>query len=233
MEIKKSPRANLEKQKGGSFLLGLVLALSLIYVGLEWRSVSAEGVEIDRGLDVADIEDVLLIQQEQPEQPPEPEVVPEQTIEVALPEEFKVVDDSKEVAKVVLVSADEDRELPPPAPIIQAPVEEEAEDTIFEVVEEQPVPPGGSIEAMLTWIQKNLVYPERALDNNIQGRVVVQFVVEKDGSVSQPKVVRGVDPLLDKEALRVVSKMGKWQPGKQRGKAVRSRYSLPIVFKIG
>ena len=106
---------------------------------------------------------------------------------------------------MVLVSADEKRELPPPAPIVtKAPVEEEAEDKIFEVVEEQPIPPGGSIEAMLKIIQKNLRYPEQALDHEIQGRVVVRFVVERDGSVSKPEVMRPIDPALDKEAVRVI-----------------------------
>lgn len=234
MEVKKSQKANLEKQKGFSFLLGLVLSLSLIFVALEWGSAGAEAKDVGRGLDIADLEDVMIIQQEQPEEPPEPEVVPEQTVEVALPEEFKVVDDSKEVAKVVLVSADEKRELPPPAPIvIQAPVEEEVEEKIFEVVEEQAIPPGGSVEAMLKWIQKNLRYPEQALDHEIQGKVIVRFVVERDGSVSKPEVMRPVDPALDKEALRVISSMGKWQPGKQRGKPVRSYYIIPVIFKIG
>ncbi len=234
MEVKKTPRANLENQKTLSLLLGLVVSLSVVFLALEWRTVDAKAMGLDRGLDVADIEDVMLIQDQQEEQPPEPEAVPEQTVEVALPEEFKVVDDSKEVAKVVLVSAEQDRELPPPAPItIAAPVEEEAEDKIFEVVEKQPVPPGGSVEAMLKWIQKELKYPEVPLENGIQGRVIVQFVVEKDGSVTQINVVRSVDPMLDKEAVRVVGKMGKWKPGEQRGKPVRSRYSVPIVFKIG
>lgn len=234
MEVKKSPKANLENQKGFSFLLGLVLSLSIIFVALEWSSSGSGAKDVDRGLDIADLEDVMVIQQEQPEEPPEPEAVPEQTMEVALPEEFKVVDDNKEVAKIVLVSADEKRELPPPAPIgLPAPAEVEAEEQIFEVVEEQPVPPGGSIEAMLKWIQKNLRYPEQALDHEIQGRVVVRFIVEKDGSVAKPEVMRGVDPNLDKEAIRVISSMGRWQPGKQRGKPVRSYYIIPVIFKIG
>ena len=234
MEVKKSQKANLEKQKNFSFLLGLVLSLSIIFVALEWGSVGGNAKDVDRALDVADLEDVMVIQDEQPEEPPTPEEVPEQQLEVTLPEEFKVVDDSKEVAKVVLVSADEKRELPPPAPIVtKAPVEEEAEDKIFEVVEEQPIPPGGSIEAMLKIIQKNLRYPEQALDHEIQGRVVVRFVVERDGSVSKPEVMRPIDPALDKEAVRVISTMGKWQPGKHRGKPVRSYYIIPVIFKIG
>lgn len=110
---KEVAKANLEKQKNFSFLLGLVLSLSIIFVALEWGSVGGNAKDVDRALDVADLEDVMVIQDEQPEEPPTPEEVPEQQLEVTLPEEFKVVDDSKEVAKVVLVSADEKRELPP------------------------------------------------------------------------------------------------------------------------
>lgn len=212
--------------------MGLVLAFSLVYFALEWRSSSKDEAMAKNSLDIADIEDAMLIQDTQEPEPPEPEAVPEKTIEVALPEEFKVVDDNKDVAKVVLISADERKELPPPAPIIAAPAEEEAEDKIFEIVEEQPVPPGGSTEAMLKWIKKNMNYPEIAAENGVQGTVVVQFVVERDGSVTAVTVVRSVDAALDKEAVRVISKMGQWKPGKQRGKPVRSRYSVPVVFKL-
>lgn len=233
MEVKKSRKANLEREIAVSILLGLVIALSVVYFALEWSTSESREATVKQELDIADIEDAMLINDVKEPEPPEPEQVPEQKVEVALPEEFKVVDDNKEVAKIALVSADENKELPPPAPIVQAPaVEEEPEDKIFEVVEQQPIPPGGSLQAMLKWIQKNLKYPEIAADNGIQGRVVIQFVVEKDGTLTDIKVVRGVDPSLDKEAVRVISMMGKWTPGKQRGKPVRSRYSIPVIFKL-
>lgn len=233
MELKKSPKFNLENHKVLSFLIGLAIALSVIYVALEWRSNNGLEKSDRQALDIAELEDAMLVPEQQEPEPPEPEAVPEQKIEVALPEEFKVVDDNKEVAKITLVSTDERKELPPPAPIVQAPpAQEEEEDKIFEIVEEKPIPPGGSNEALLKWIRTELRYPEVAAENGIQGRVYVQFVVERDGSVSDVKVVRGVDPSLDREALRVVSKMGKWTPGKQRGKPVRSRYSVPITFQL-
>lgn len=95
--------------------------------------------------------------------------------------------------------------------------------------EDMPVFP----ENIQKWLSKHVKYPQIALENGVQGKVFVQFVVEKDGSVSNIKVVRGVDASLDKEAVRVVSVMPKWKPGKQRGKAVRVAYTLPIAFQIG
>ena len=91
--------------------------------------------------------------------------------------------------------------------------------------------PGGQ-EALMKWIEQNKVYPQKALKKGIEGRVIVQFVVKKDGTVTNGKIVRGVDPLLDKEALRLVSIMPKWTPGKFDGKDIRSYYCLPITFKL-
>lgn len=93
-----------------------------------------------------------------------------------------------------------------------------------------PVFPGGNNE-IARYLVNNIQYPTEALENGVMGRVLVQFIVEKDGSVSNARVVRTVHPLLDKEALRVVNSMPKWTPGKQRGKAVRVKYTIPITFK--
>jgi protein TonB len=84
----------------------------------------------------------------------------------------------------------------------------------------------------MTWLQKNLKYPAAAQENGIQGRVLVSFIVNKDGSIVEPKIIRSVDPSLDKEAARVVSSMPRWKPGKQRGKAVRVKYTLPVTFRL-
>lgn len=224
----------MEKGKSLSFLMGLVLALSVVFVALEWHSMDATGDGDADKVDISDIEDVMFIpdQQQQPDTPPEE--TPVETVEVALPEEFKVVDNDKEVAKIALVSVDEKKPLPTTVPVItQAPPQEvEQEEQIFEFVESNPVPPGGSQEALLKWIGRTLQYPEIAAENGVQGKVIVQFVVEKDGSITKATVVRGVDASLDKEALRVINKMDKWQPGKQGGKPVRVKYTLPIQFKL-
>ena len=111
----------------------------------------------------------------------------------------------------------------------EPPKHEEEQNKIFEVVEQQPQFPGGSVNG---WLADHIKYPVVAAENGISGRVVVQFVVERDGSVSQVKVVRGVDPSLDKEAQRVISSMPKWIPGKQNGQAVRSRFTVPVTFRL-
>lgn len=111
----------------------------------------------------------------------------------------------------------------------EPPKHEEEQNKIFEVVEQQPQFPGGSVNG---WLADHIKYPEVAAENGISGRVVVQFVVERDGSVSQVRVVRGVDPSLDKEAQRVISSMPKWIPGKQNGQAVRSRFTVPVTFRL-
>lgn len=104
-------------------------------------------------------------------------------------------------------------------------------DEVFVVVEEQPQFPGG-IEAMMQFLKENIHYPKEAHEKGIQGRVIVNFVIMKDGSIDTVNVVRGVDPLLDAEAVRVVEAMPKWEPGMQRGQAVKVRYTLPIVFRL-
>ena len=105
------------------------------------------------------------------------------------------------------------------------------EQQIFQVVEEMPEFPGGMAECM-KFLGKNIKYPTISQENGVQGRVIVQFVVNRDGSIVDAVVARGVDPYLDKEALRVVSMMPKWKPGKQRGKAVRVKYTLPVMFRL-
>ena len=108
---------------------------------------------------------------------------------------------------------------------------EAAQGEVFQVVEEQPMFPGGMGE-MMKFLQQNVKYPKEAQDQGKQGRVIVQFVVNKDGSISNDTIVRSVDPLLDAEALRVVRSMPNWTPGKQKGEAVRVRFTLPVTFRL-
>ena len=105
------------------------------------------------------------------------------------------------------------------------------ENGIHQVCEEMPEFPGGMRECM-NWLSKNVNYPTTAIENGVQGRVIIQFVVERDGSITEPTVARGIDPDLDKEALRVVSAMPNWKPGKQKGEAVRVKYTLPVMFRL-
>lgn len=113
----------------------------------------------------------------------------------------------------------------------EAPADSTAKEEVFMVAEQMPEFPGGMKE-LLKFLQDNLKYPENAMKNNVQGRVIVQFVVEKDGTLTEFKVARSVDPDLDAEALRVLQTMPKWKPGMQKGQAVRVKYTLPVSFKL-
>lgn len=113
----------------------------------------------------------------------------------------------------------------------EPPKQEAEQNKVFDVVEQQPQFPGG-MGALNQWLGSNIKYPAMAAENGIEGRVIVQFVVERDGSVSGVHVVRGVDPSLDKEATRVVAQMPKWIPGKQNGSAVRVKYTVPVTFRL-
>lgn len=113
----------------------------------------------------------------------------------------------------------------------EPPKQEAEQDKVFDVVEQQPQFPGG-MGALNQWLGSNIKYPAMAAENGIEGRVIVQFVVERDGSVSGVHVVRGVDSSLDKEATRVVAQMPKWIPGKQNGSAVRVKYTVPVTFRL-
>ena len=114
---------------------------------------------------------------------------------------------------------------PPPAP------KPEVSNKVFDVVEEMPSFPGGQ-GALMSFLNSNIKYPVVAQENGVQGRVIVGFVVERDGSITDVKVMRSVDPSLDREAQRVVKAMPRWKPGKQNGSAVRVKYTVPVVFRL-
>ena len=114
---------------------------------------------------------------------------------------------------------------PPPAP------KPEVSNKVFDVVEEMPSFPGGQ-GALMSFLNSNIKYPVVAQENGVQGRVIVGFVVERDGSITDVKIMRSVDPSLDREAQRVVKAMPKWKPGKQNGSAVRVKYTVPVVFRL-
>lgn len=111
------------------------------------------------------------------------------------------------------------------------PPKHEEENKVFDIVEQQPLFPGGPA-ALMKYLSENTKYPVVAQENGVQGRVTVQFVVEKDGSISDVHVLRGVDPSLDKEAVRVVKSMPRWTPGKQNGITVRVNYRVPVLFRL-
>lgn len=229
MEIKKAPHVDLERQKLTSLLLGLVVGISVLFVALEWRTPSGNNL-IQAATNAFDREDTMLIEDQPEEQKPdEPAPQPEQQV-AQLPEEFNVVKDDQQVAKVDFQNFSKADEVPPPPQLPTAPPKEEV-DEIFEFVEEPTEFPGGQAE-LNKYLSKSIRYPEIAIDNGIQGRVVVTFVIERNGKPSNVKVLRGVDPSLDKEAIRVVESMPAWKPGMQQGKPVRQRFNLPVVFRL-
>ncbi len=225
MQVKKSEQASLEKDKLVYVLMGLVFTLSLVYAALEWteREVTKYEVTDTEFL----FEEEVEIQQTTQETPPPPPPPAVQEVEV-----LNVVEDNVETESIeVNTEDDKEAEVVIAAPV-EAPVEEEEEEVVFVVVESMPEFPGGQ-QALFKYLSENVKYPVIAQENGIQGRVICQFVVNKDGSIVDVEVVRsGGDPSLDKEAVRVIKSMPKWKPGKQRGKAVRVKYTVPVNFKL-
>jgi len=225
MQVKKSEKASLENDKIIYVLMGLVFVLSLCYVALEWteREVTKYDVTDTEFL----FEEEVEIQQTSQETPPPPPPPAVQEVEV-----LNVVEDNVETESIeVNTEDDKEVEVVIAAPV-EAPVEEEEEEVVFVVVESMPEFPGGQ-QALFKYLSENVKYPVIAQENGIQGRVICQFVVNKDGSIVDVEVVRsGGDPSLDKEAIRVIKSMPKWKPGKQRGKAVRVKYTVPVNFKL-
>jgi len=224
MQVKKSENASLEKDKLVYVLMGLVFVLSLVYVALEWteREVTKYEVTDTEFL----FEEEVEIQQTSQETPPPPPPPAVQEVEV-----LNVVEDNVETESIEVNTEDDKEEVVIAAPV-EAPVEEEEEEVVFVVVESMPEFPGGQ-QALFKYLSENVKYPVIAQENGIQGRVICQFVVNKDGSIVDVEVVRsGGDPSLDKEAVRVIKTMPKWKPGKQRGKPVRVKYTVPVNFKL-
>lgn len=227
MELKKNPKADLEKRRGLYLEIGLVVILVASLVAFEVKSYDKE---ISEGFqrEAEQIEEEIIIQTDiqEPPPPPPPEAPEVTTI-------IEVVSDDKEIEKEVTFSAevDENTKNIEIAPVQIEEEEDETETQIFTVVENEPEFPGG-MEALYKYLAQNIKYPQLARDNNITGKVYVTFVVERDGSIANPKVLRDIGGGCGAEAIRVVKAMPKWTPGKQRGKAVRVQFNLPVNFNL-
>lgn len=227
MEIKKTPKADLENKKSTWMLVGYVIVLAFMFIAFEWTK---RDIKIDTSQALTDLyfeeEMVPITEQEEKVQPPPPEVAP-------IAETLEIVADDADVEETVIASSEETGAA---VEVKYVPVtveeEEPEEQTIFEVVEQMPEFPNGGMAGLMQYLNKNIKYPTIAQENGTQGRVSIQFVVNKDGSIVDAKVVRGVDPYLDKEALRVINTMPKWKPGMQRGKPVRVKYTVPVMFRL-
>ena len=227
MEIKKSEKADLERGKSTGLLIGFVMVLGLLFVALEYTQRDKE-IDIS-GLAVAE---VSLEEEMVPITLPEKKTVPPPPQSVSVAEIIEIVEDDAEIEESIIASTEDQSEYIEIKEIENIIVEEEPqEEQPFMVVEDMPEFPGGTA-ALLEYLRKNIKYPAVCRENNIQGRVLIQFVVNKDGSIVDPEVVKSVNPYLDKEALRVISTMPKWTPGKQRGKPVRVKFTVPVNFKL-
>lgn len=228
MEIKKTPKADLENKKSTWLLVGYVIVLAFMFIAFEWTK---RDIKIDTSQAITDLvfEEEIIPITEQPEQaaPPPPPAAP------PIAETLTIVEDDADVEETTIATSEETNQAVEIKYVPVAVEEEEPEEqTIFEVVEQMPEFPNGGMAGLMQYLSKNIKYPTIAQENGTQGRVTVQFVVNRNGSIVDAKVLRGVDPYLDKEAIRVISSMPKWKPGMQRGKAVRVKYTVPVMFRL-
>ncbi len=230
MEIKKSPKANLENKKLLFTEIGLILSLLVVWLAFEWSSTEKQVSVFEETAEVVEAEEMVPITQETP--PPPPTATPKIPV---LSDQIDIVDDEIQVDDNLFMNLEDDASMGVEIMDYVETVEEEVveEDAIpFQFVEEKPTFMGGDANTFSKWVNERLVYPEIAKENGVSGRVTLQFTVNTDGSVSNIKVLRGVDPSLDKEAVRVVSMSPKWTPGKQRDRAVKVTYTFPVIFQL-
>ncbi len=234
MEPKKNPEADLERSRGLFMMIGLVVALAVCVGALQYRSYDDSMTDLGN-LDVELDDEIIPITQREVKPPPPPPPPP--------PEIIEVVEDDVELEEELEIEStetDENEEVE----VIEAEEEESDEILNFAIVESVPVFPGceasknndekkACFEQQLTkYVAKKFVFPEMARNMGIGGKVYVQFVIEKDGSISNVVVARGVDKSIDDEAIRVVKSLPKMTPAKQRGKPTRMSFMLPINAKI-
>lgn len=223
MELKKNPEHDLQKKRGLFFDIGLLVSLAAVLIAFEWKSFEGDNYDLGQlNLDEIEEEIIPITQQNTPPPPPPPPPPVQEILKIV--EDDVVIEDEVEIDS----EADEDTE------IEEIEYEEVVvEDEIFTVVEKMPEFPGG-IQKLYNYLGNNIRYPEVAKEAGIQGKVYISFVVEKDGSIKDVKVLRGIPggKMCDNEAIRVVKAMPKWSPGKQRGKPVRVSYNLPVQFTL-
>jgi periplasmic protein TonB len=226
MEVKKSPKADLENKKTIFMQIGIVLALAAILVAFEWSSTDLKDSGMVLTDDLMAEEEIVPITRQEEIKPPPPPPPPRVADVLNIVQDDVELDDELDLN----TEMDENAEVDISASVEVA--EEDTEDApVFFIVEEMPEFPGGT-EALQRYIASSIKYPVIAQENGIQGRVFVSFVVSAKGSVEAVKIARGVDPNLDKEAIRVVMAMPAWKPGKQRGKPVKVSYTVPINFVL-
>jgi len=226
MEIKKNPIADIEKKSSLFMMAGYVVALSVTLLAFEWKTF--EETAGDLGTLMVDNleEEIIPITEQEIKPPPPPPPPPPPAPEIEIVDDDVEIEDEVDIKDVEADQKTEVQEMVKPV------VEEESnEPDFFTIVEDMPSFPGGDA-ALLKYIAENVTYPPIAKENGITGVVYVSYVVDKDGSIKDVKVVRGADPFLDKEAMRVVKTLKGYKPGKQRGKPVPVQFTIPIRFVL-
>jgi protein TonB len=226
MKLKKAPGANLEKNRGVYFIVGLIVSLSIVLISFEWTTRAEEPL-ISETVKEIDFESDMIQVTRREEPRPDPEV--KQIFDKIKPVEDDIdmgeVDFSREVTKKTTY----DFSFLPP---VDGP-EKVDDDIDFVLVEDMPLFNGGNPEVeFYKYVMQHLRYPAIAVENGVSGRVYVRFVVNKDGMIERVEVIRGVDPALDREARRVILSSPRWTPGKQRGIPVNVKYVFPINFVL-
>lgn len=223
MEPKKTDKANLRKKTGLFFSIGLFVTMLLVVFAFSYKDYDEEFVDLARPDD--NFDEMLEIPPTEQPPPPPPKIQQPEIIEVPDEEEIE-----EEIEVDLDVDITEDTKIEQII-TVEAP-EEETADEVFLVVEDPALPPGG-YPAFYKYIGDNLKYPAQARRMGIEGKVFVQFVVDKDGSLTEVTAVKGIGAGCDEEAVRVIKGAPKWSPPKQRGKPVKQRIIVPIVFQLG
>ena len=228
MEVKKSERANLENKKLLFIEIGLIISLLIVFIALEWTSKETQTAILEDNTEILIEEEIISTNMDTPPPPPAAPKIP------VLSDQIDIVDDEIELEDDMFMNLEDNSSLGVEIMDYVETQEEEVEEEAipFALVEEKPSFQGGDANQFSKWVNQRLVYPEIAKENGVQGRVTLQFTVEKDGTVTKVKVLRGIDPSLDKEAVRVVSMSPKWKPGKQRDRAVPVTYTFPVIFQL-
>lgn len=229
-DLRKRYKKNVNKSLFIAFVILIITAGTPFIMAL---SNQAANNIVDETVE-ANLENIKTDKDDAPPPPPPPPPPPalEQQVKFTAPVVVDSVEEDVELATSDdIVTTTTNEEVTEEVVETEEVIQEEEEVVNFYVIEEKPEYPGGE-EALLKYIADNTKYPEIAKENNIQGKVFVEFVIQKDGSVGDVKILRGVDPYLDAEAVRVVKSLPKWSPGKQRGKAVKVSFQVPINFKL-
>ena len=228
MEIKKSEKASLENKRLIFVEVGLVAALLVVYAGLETSTRAQEVAVLQGNTLIAGDDDVFVVHLETPPPAPQAPVLP------MLSDELDIVDDDVTVDLDFQSLDDTDVPVDIREYIQQEVVQEEVEEeVIFAInVDEKPTFNGGDANEFSKWVNSRLVYPEAAKENGIEGRVTLQFTIDKEGRLGDVKVLSAPDKTLADEAVRVVSSSPKWKPGKQRDRAVKVSYTFPVIYKL-